>query len=554
MTARIDSSSVHTEGTPLLMVRNLSVGFERAAADSLAVRDLSLTIHRGECLALVGESGSGKTVSALSVVRLLPNQARIRTGQALFNGEDLFSLAEREMRAIRGGRIGLIFQDPMMALNPVMPVGKQVGEVLALHKGLKGKAAQERIRDLFDQVGLPGTREISDLYPHELSGGMRQRVMVAQALAGDPELLIADEPTTALDLVVQAQVVELLNRLRRERSMALWLISHDLGMVDQLADRVAVMKAGALVEEGSTTHLKNPHHPYTRSLLEALPRLDDCLSRDPECVKAAPPILSVSNLTVRYGERRWRFGARPRKKSTLQAVSLDLFEGETLALVGASGCGKTTLARALVGLVTPESGQITLNADALGQGGTSFARARAIQMVFQDPHGAMNPKMEIRGILSEGLLALCPALDARAREDRIRSMLKAVGLAEIALDAYPHEFSGGQRQRLAIARALLVEPRILILDEPTSALDVSIQAQVLALLASLKAEMKLTYLFISHDLGVVSRLADRVAVMERGHIVELGPVRQVLMAPEAEATQKLVSALPPLRRQRRFCD
>ena len=552
--ARTDSPSIEKEERPLLSLRNLSVGFERASPEYLAVRDVSLSIHRGECMALVGESGSGKTVSALSVVRLLPNQARIRTGQALFNGEDLFALPEQAMRAIRGGKIGLIFQDPMMALNPVMPVGKQVGEVLALHKGLKGEAARDRTRDLFDQVGLSGHGRIIDLYPHELSGGMRQRVMVAQALAGDPELLIADEPTTALDLVVQAQVVELLNRLRRERSMALWLISHDLGMVDQLADRVAIMKAGALVEEGSTTHLKNPHHPYTRSLLEALPRLEDCLSRDPGSAQASRPILSVSNLNVRYGARRWHFGASPREKSTLQGVSLDLFEGETLALVGSSGCGKTTLARALVGLVTPESGQITLNADALGQGGTSFARARAIQMVFQDPHGAMNPKMEIRGILSEGLLALCPALDARAREDRIRSMLKAVGLAEIALDAYPHEFSGGQRQRLAIARALLVEPRILILDEPTSALDVSIQAQVLALLASLKAEMNLTYLFISHDLGVVSRLADRVAVMERGHIVELGPVRQVLMAPEAEATQKLVSALPPLRRQRRICD
>lgn len=438
-----------------------------------------------------------------------------------------------------------------MALNPVMPVGKQVGEVLALHKGLKGEAARERTRDLFDQVGLMGAGRIIDLYPHELSGGMRQRVMVAQALAGDPDLLIADEPTTALDLVVQAQVVELLNRLRRERSMALWLISHDLGMVAQLADRVAVMKAGVLVEEGHTAQLRAPHHPYTRALLEALPRLDDCLSRDPECVKDPRPILSVSNLTVRYGERRWRFVSRPQKKSTLQGVSLDLFEGETLALVGASGCGKTTLARALVGLVKPEFGQITLREDPLDGCTASLARARTIQMVFQDPHGAMNPRMDVRGLLSEGLLALRPDVNAKARLDRIRAMLEAVGLQRVALDAYPHEFSGGQRQRLAIARALLVEPRILILDEPTSALDVSIQAQMLELLASLKAQLQLTYLFISHDLGVVSRLADRVAVMEQGCIVERGPVRQVLMTPEAEATQKLVSALPPLRRHGR---
>ncbi len=541
---------------PLLSVRDLRVRFCQGDGEVTAVAGVSFEIHRGECFALVGESGSGKSVTALSVMRLLQRQGTSLGGDVLLDGVDLFSLPEQEMETFRGGRIGMVFQDPMTSLNPVLSIGYQLGEVIARHQALHGEEQRLEAIAWLDQVGLPHPSEQLNAFPHQLSGGMRQRVMIAMALAGLPDLLIADEPTTALDVTLQAQILELLLKLQRERGMALWLITHDFGTVFDLADRIAVMHQGVLVETAGRTFFDGPVHPYSQALLKAMPRLDACLERPLSgsiaLKETGEALLTVSDVTVQYTAQRGLFSRPKPRPPAVDGVSFTIRSGETLALVGASGCGKTSLGKALLGLVPMVQGEVLMAGHLLSGGGRRIRReARGmLQMVFQDPFASMNPRMVVGDILEEGLWALKPWMDASERSDRIDSLLAAVGLEVSALGRYPHEFSGGQRQRLCIARALAVEPQILICDEPTSALDVSVQAQVMDLLKSLQQRFGHSYLFITHDLGVVSALADRVAVMHEGRLVEIGPVREVLFHPQSPHTRRLLDALPALRRGR----
>ena len=541
---------------PLLSVRDLRVRFCQGDGEVTAVAGVSFEIQRGECFALVGESGSGKSVTALSVMRLLLRQGTSLLGDVLLDGVDLFSLPEQEMETFRGGRIGMVFQDPMTSLNPVLSIGYQLGEVIARHQGLHGEQQRLEAISWLDQVGLPDPPEQLKAFPHQLSGGMRQRVMIAMALAGLPDLLIADEPTTALDVTLQAQILELLKRLQRERGMALWLITHDFGAVFDLADRIAVMHQGVLVETAGRTFFDGPIHPYSQALLEAMPRLDACLERPLSEYIASKEegeaLLSVRDVTVQYDAQRGLFSRPKPRPPAVDGVSFTIRPGETLALVGASGCGKTSLGKALLELVPMVKGEVLMAGYPLSGGGRRIQReARGmLQMVFQDPFASMNPRMVVGDILEEGLRALKPFMGPSERSDRIDSLLNAVGLEVSALGRYPHEFSGGQRQRLCIARALAVEPKILICDEPTSALDVSVQAQVMDLLKSLQQRFGHSYLFITHDLGVVSALADRVAVMHAGRLVEMGPVNEVLFKPQSPHTQRLLDALPALRRGR----
>ncbi len=542
------------ETPPLLKVEDLRVAFRQGADWVPAVDGVSFEIAKGESFALVGESGSGKSVSALSVLRLLPQNGRILGGRVMLNEVDVFALPELAMGSIRGGKIGIVFQDPMTSLNPVLTIGRQIGESLALHRGLKGAALRRRAMELLDQVGLPNPARHLEEYPHQLSGGMRQRAMIAMALAGEPELLIADEPTTALDVTLQAQILELLRRLRKETGMALWLITHDFGTVADVADRVAVMRLGVLVETSGPEFFDGPRHAYSRELLAAMPRLDACLQRESrvpgDASPGVPPLLEVRDFRVYYPIKRGIFQRTVDQVRAVDGVSFQLERGETLALVGESGCGKTTLGKALLNLIPSAGGEVLLDGAEISglRGGARHQGQAAMQIVFQDPYSSMNPRMVVGTILEEGLRAQRPGMAADERRKRVEALLLAVGLPVAARGRYPHEFSGGQRQRLCIARALAVEPRLLICDEPTSALDVSVQAQVLGLLRELQDRHGLSYLFITHDLAVVSELADRVAVMHSGRIVELGPTRQVLLRPENAYTRHLLAALPKLHR------
>lgn len=538
---------------PLLSIQNLHVAFRQGAESIPAVKGVDFDIRRGETFALVGESGSGKSVTALSALRLLPLGGRILQGSARLDGEDLFDLPEYRLSEIRGGRIGIVFQDPMSSLNPVMTVGAQIGESLRLHKGLKGKALQARAVELLGQVGMPRPEKHFHEYPHQFSGGMRQRAMIAIALAGEPDLLIADEPTTALDVTIQAQILALLKRLQKETGMALWLITHDLGIVAHMADRVAVMRQGEIVEaaEGKT-FFAAPQHPYSRQLFAARPRLESCLERAgddgaPSLATsertAPPPLLQVRDFKVHYPVRKGLFQRVVDHVRAVDGVSFDLAQGQTLALVGESGCGKTTLGKAMLGLIEATDGQVLFEGEAV-TGNAAKTRRAQMQIVFQDPFSSMNPRMIVGDIVEEGIRALRPELSAEERRIRCETLLDAVGLPRAARSRYPHEFSGGQRQRICIARALAVEPRLIVCDEPTSALDVSVQKQIVDLLKTLRREQGLSYLFISHDLAVVAELADRAAVMQRGRIVEIGPVEQVLFEPRHEYTRKLLQAIP----------
>ncbi|HEB78097.1 MAG TPA: ABC transporter ATP-binding protein [Methylothermaceae bacterium] len=527
----------------ILQVRDLTVQFRQGGQTLVAASKVGFDLYRGQTFALVGESGSGKSVTALAVMRLLPPAARIHGGQVLLQHQDLLRLPEWRMNRIRGRRIAMIFQDPMTALNPVRTVGQQIGEAVALHLGLKGQALRRRCHQLLRQVGIPEPERRIHSYPHQLSGGQRQRVMIAIALAGEPELLIADEPTTALDVTIQAQIMALLVRLQRQRNMALWLITHDLGLVADLADQAAVMQKGEIVETVKRNReplFAAPKHPYTRKLLAALPRPDSCLERE---ARPGQPLIQVRDLKVWYPIRR---GLLKRVKGHVKAVdgvSFTLAKGQTLALVGESGCGKTTLGKALLKLIPVTSGRIYYEGRELEQIPTK-ERCRALQIVFQDPFSAMNPRMLVGDIIAEGLRALRPELSGQQRIQRVESLLADVGLPPDARLRYPHEFSGGQRQRICIARALAVEPRLIVCDEPTSALDVSVQKQILELLKALQRKTGVSYLFISHDLAVVAEIADLVAVMHRGRIVELGETRQVLFSPRHEYTKTLLQALP----------
>jgi microcin C transport system ATP-binding protein len=526
---------------PLLELDRFSVRF----GDTIAVHELSLSIARGERVALVGESGSGKSVTALSILRLV-EQAQL-SGRILLDGEDLLQKTEQQMRGLRGADVAMVFQEPMTALNPLFTIGKQIAESLRLHEGLRPNAARQRGIELLTRTGIPEPERRIDSFPHQLSGGQRQRAMIAMALACRPRLLLADEPTTALDVTVRQQIVDLLIELQEqeaaERGMAVLLITHDLNLVKRFAQRVAVMEKGVLVETNTTEALfSNPQHPYTQRLLDSEPQ------RAVERVEPnARRLLEVQGLAVDYSTsaKGWRslFG-----RSTFRAVhdvDLSVRRGETLGIVGESGSGKSTLAATVLGLQKPAAGHIYIDGLPLSTLKTQRSR-RALysrmQVVFQDPFGSLSPRMTVEQIIGEGLTMHQPDMDAKARRARIGGLLEEVGMPAASMLRYPHEFSGGQRQRIAIARALAVQPELLVLDEPTSALDVSIQKQVLNLLTNLQKKYELTYLFITHDLAVMRAMAHRVIVMKSGRIVETGDTLDVLRAPSHPYTQSLLAS------------
>ena len=589
----------------------------------MAVDDVSFALHAGETLALLGESGCGKSMTALSILRLLPPAGQIIAGQVRLHGEDLLALPEAAMGRVRGGRIAMIFQEPMSSLNPVLTVGTQIGESLRRHQGLHGAQVRQRVLELLDAVGIPDARRRQGEYPHQFSGGMKQRVMIAIALAGGPELLIADEPTTALDVTIQAQVLGLLQQLQRDLGMALLLISHDLGVVAGMADRVAVMYAGQIVEQAARADFyAAPRHPYSQGLFAALPELRK-RERPLRQIPGTVPNLNQDFTACRFAPRcaqafdachqqvpRWigegkatgvrchladaaiRAPAKPREPTraadgpfsgrraesagqdqlrvedlkvhfpvpsgllrrtrewvyAVDGVQLDIRGGETLALVGESGCGKTTVGKAILQLIRPTAGRVRFgDLELTALRGEALRRQRArMQMIFQDPLSAMNPRLRVREIVAEGMRAQGIGGDRARRNARLEELMAQVGLQPEHLDRYPHAFSGGQRQRICIARALAVNPRLIVCDEPTSALDVSVQAQILNLLKRLQGELGLSYLFITHNLSVVAYLAHRVAVMYLGRIVEEGTVTEVLERPTHPYTRALLSAVPRL--------
>ena len=527
----------------LLEIENLAVAFGPAEKPLHVIEDVTFSIDAHETVALVGESGSGKSVSALAIMRLLQEPGRIVRGAIRFEGHDLLQLDERAMARIRGDRIAMIFQEPMSSLNPLMSVGAHVAEPLRLHRGLSRRDARTRAIALLDRVGIPSAARRFDDYPHRMSGGMRQRVMIAAALACEPALLIADEPTTALDVTIQAEVLALLKELQAETGMGLVLITHDLGVVAEIADRVVVMNQGEIVEQGSVREVyHHPQHPYTKKLIAAAPGKGEIKLLD----EAAPLLLEVNNLTKTYGD----FAA-------LKGASLTLARGQSLAVVGESGSGKSTLARTLLRLEQADGGEaLWKGSDLIRMSGKELLGVRReIQMVFQDPTQSLNPRMSVYQLIAEGwdIHRLMP--DKSKRRARVAELLEQVGLLPEHAERYPHQFSGGQRQRIAIARALALEPELIICDEAVSALDVSIQAQVIALLDSLRQRLGISFLFIAHDLGVVRDFADTVIVMKSGEIVERGPTAQIFDAPKHPYTQRLLAANldpdPDVQAQRR---
>jgi peptide/nickel transport system ATP-binding protein len=597
----------------LLQVVNL----QTRIGDVRAVDGVSFSIARDETFALLGESGCGKSMTALSLMRLLPEQGRIIAGEVRLDGQDLLALPEAQMRDLRGGAIGMIFQEPMTSLNPVLTVGEQVTEALRRHAAMSRAEARAAAVELLSAVGLPNPGQRLTEYPFQLSGGMKQRVMIAIALAGNPRLLIADEPTTALDVTIQAQVLALLRTLQRERGMAMLLITHDLGVVAEMADRVGVMYAGELVEVAPRElFMSAAFHPYSRKLFAALPsrlrrgealaaipgsvpalntnfvgcrfaeRCDFAFARchteapgwtrrtdghsvrchlaeltQPEVGSAAPavaiqqyapatlaPLLTVRDLKVHFPITQGVFRRKTGAVRAVDGVSLDVAVGETLALVGESGCGKTTVGKAIMQLHQATAGRVVFDGMTLGELNKSALRKQRVQfqMVFQDPYSSLNPRLRVVDILEEGMLALGVEVSAAGRRKAIARLLDQVGLAQSSQQRYPHQFSGGQRQRIAIARALAVRPRLIVCDEPTSALDVSVQAQILNLLKDLQLELGLSFLFITHNLPVVDYLAQRVAVMYLGRIVETGSVQSVLAQPRHPYTQALLAAVPTL--------
>jgi peptide/nickel transport system ATP-binding protein len=612
----------------MLQIQDLEVGLDSDAGLVRAIDGLRLSIARGETFALVGESGCGKSMTALALMRLLPENGRVLNGRIDLEGQDTLALSERAMRAVRGGRIGMIFQEPSTSLNPVMKVGDQIVEAIEAHTDLRGAAARAKAIEWLKRVGIPEPERRIDEYPFRMSGGQKQRVMIAMTLATEPDFLVADEPTTALDVTIQKQILDLLRDLQREHGMGLLLITHDLGVVAGMAQRVALMYAGQIIEVADADEFfRAPKHPYAQALLRALPdggRRDQSLAAipgtvpaltqsfvgcrfaprcasamahcastipilmplgparsvrcllyaegatglatDPALTEAATPspspvrldvsegpvLLEVKNLRVRFPIRKGLLQRVAGHFDAVDGVSFSIREARTLALVGESGCGKTTSGKAIVQLLRR---QATIEGQALLGGRNLFdldgdalrdAR-REVQIIFQDPYASLDPRMRVFDILEEGLVALRPEMDAAARRSRLEQLADQVGLRREALDRYPHEFSGGQRQRIAIARALAVQPRLIVCDEPTSALDVSVQAQILNLLRELQRELGLAYLFITHNIGVVEYIADEVAVMRAGRIVEQGAAAAVLGAPAHEYTRTLLAAVPRLR-------
>jgi peptide/nickel transport system ATP-binding protein len=608
-------------------IQDLEVGLDSESGLVRAIDGLRLSIQRGETFALVGESGCGKSMTALALMRLLPENGRVLTGRIDLEGTDTLGLSEQAMRAVRGGRIGMIFQEPSTSLNPVMRVGDQIVEAVEAHTALRGEAARAKAIDWLKRVGIPEPARRIDEYPFRMSGGQKQRVMIAMTLATEPDFLIADEPTTALDVTIQKQILELLSELQREHGMGLLLITHDLAVVSGMAHRVALMYAGQIVEVAhADDFFREPKHPYAQALLRALPDADRrgrpltaiagtvpaltqefagcrfaprcdkvmahcattrpdltplgpqrsvrCLlyvdagrgtaatpstapaagspvAAPPRAVDAAAPLLQVRDLHVRFPIRAGLLQRTTGYFDAVAGVSFDIRTGTTLALVGESGCGKTTIGKAIVQLLRTQAvieGQARLEGRNLFDlAGDALTAARSdIQIIFQDPYASLNPRMRVYEVLEEGLTALRPDLDAAARRARLEQLADQVGLRSDSLQRYPHEFSGGQRQRIAIARALAVQPKLIICDEPTSALDVSVQAQILNLLETLQRDLGLSYLFITHNLGVVEYIADEVAVMRAGRIVEAGPSARVLGAPQHEYTRTLLAAVPRL--------
>jgi len=524
----------------LLSVRDLSVTFGRGAAEVQAVKGVSFDLERGQTLALVGESGSGKSVTALSVLQLLPYpRAHHPGGQILLEGQDLVGAPERLLRSVRGNRIAMVFQEPMTSLNPLQAIGRQVGEVLEVHRGMSGETLRARVVELLKLVGLPEAEGRLGALPHELSGGQRQRVMIAMALANEPDILIADEPTTALDVTIQAQILALLKDLQARFGMALLLITHDLGIVRKMADRVCVMQGGVVVEHGDVaTVFDAPQHPYTQRLLAAEPK-----GKPNRAAADAPVVMSCDDLRVWFPIKK---GVFPRVVGHIKAVDgvgVSVRRGQTVGVVGESGSGKTTLGLALLRLIRSEGPVVFLGKpiDALGAKALRPLR-REMQMVFQDPYGSLSPRLSVGQIVGEGLEVHGLGGTAAERRDLIARTLVEVGLDPSTQDRYPHEFSGGQRQRVSIARALVLKPSFIVLDEPTSALDVSVQAQIVDLLRELQSRYHLAYLFISHDLRVVRALADELVVMKDGKVMEAGPAADIFSAPRTAYTRALMAA------------
>ena len=521
---------------PLLDVRDLSVAF----GDQLAVDHVSFSIRRGECVALVGESGSGKSVSALSILKLLPYpSASHPSGSIRFRGRDLLTAAENEMREIRGNEISIIFQEPMTSLNPLHTIEAQISEILFLHNGIRGAMARTRTLELLTQVGIPDPEGRLQSYPHQLSGGQRQRVMIAMALANEPDLLIADEPTTALDVTVQAQILALLAEIRTRLGMSMLFITHDLGIVRRIADVVCVMKGGEIVEQGPVEQVfTTPKHSYTRDLLAAEPKPDPAPPRP-----NAPVVMSADNLKVWFPVKRGLLRRTVDHIKAVDGVSLAVRKGETLGVVGESGSGKTTLGLALLRLIASDGPIVFLGKDIQGlRFKAMLPFRRDMQIVFQDPFGALSPRMSVGDIIAEGLTVHQPKLTYEEREARVIKALKDVGLDPKMRFRYPHEFSGGQRQRISIARAVVLEPNFVVLDEPTSALDMLFQAQMVDLLRELQRKRDLTYMFISHDLRVVASLASHLIVMRHGKVVEKGPAAELFKNPKSDYTRALFAA------------
>jgi ABC-type glutathione transport system ATPase component len=531
-----------------VVVENLGVEFETARGTVTALRGISFQLERGEVLGVVGESGSGKSVACHSIVRLLPRNARVTSGRVLVSGHDVLALSRRDLLALRGQQVAMIFQNPSTHLDPLMTVGDQIGEALRHHLGMGRREARHKAIELLADVRIADPERRVTAFPHELSGGMKQRVMIAAALACEPQVLIADEPTTALDVTVQASILELLKGLRDERGLSIVLVSHDLGVVADICDRVVVMKDGVVVESGARESvLFAPQADYTKRLIAAHPELGRARERIAERQDREAPtaLLRVEGLTVEFQSRGPLALLGGHRVKAVDDVSFELLPGDTLGLVGESGSGKSTVARALVGLVRPTAGKVLYRGKPLAElrGDERLAYRRAVQMVFQDPYTSLNPRLTVAETLAEPLLRH-GLQSSRSVAKRVLELMEAVELSPALRNRRPHQLSGGQRQRVGIARALSLEPEVLVADEITSALDVTIQAQILELLRRLREEMSLTVLFISHDLGVVDQVCADVAVMSGGRIVERGPSERILANPEQEYTRRLLAAVP----------
>jgi peptide/nickel transport system ATP-binding protein len=575
----------------LLEIKKLSVDFQTEDSLVHAVNDISFSVYKGETVGVVGESGSGKSVTALSMMRLVSAPGKISGGEIIFHPEkkspvDLLKLSEKEIRTYRGNEIAMIFQEPMTSLNPVFTCGNQVAEALILHKKLSKKEAEEKTISLFEKVRLPRSEQLFESYPHQLSGGQKQRVMIAMAISCNPSLLIADEPTTALDVTVQATILDLMKQLQQETGMGLMFITHDLGVIAELADKVLVMYKGKIVEQGTIAEIfSNPKHPYTKGLLACRPPLEKRLRVLPvisdfiregadgsfteidqsvdETVSSyiitkeetlqrhhrlysQQPILTVNNLKTYFPVRKGIFGKVTDHIKAVDDVSFDVYPGETLGLVGESGCGKTTLGRTIIRLVEPTSGQVIFKGkDFATLEGEELRRMRKhIQVIFQDPYSSLNPRMTVGEAIFEPMKVHRLYYDDRQRKEKVMELLSRVNMKPEHYERYPHEFSGGQRQRICIARALALHPQFIICDESVSALDVSIQAQVLNLLNELKRDFNFTYIFISHDLSVVKFMSDRIVVMNKGVIEEMGDADEIYSNPKKEYTKRLIAAIP----------